>query len=53
LARRTHPFLTERGRELGADPDDRVSSRAGVGDATDHALVSVVKRGASCPAWLS
>jgi hypothetical protein len=30
LARRTYPFLTERGRELGADADDCVSSRAGV-----------------------
>jgi hypothetical protein len=29
-ARRTHPFLTERGRELGADADDCVSSLASV-----------------------
>ncbi len=28
LARRTHPFLTERGRELGADADDCASSIA-------------------------
>ena len=28
FARRKHPFLTERGRELGADADDRVSSFA-------------------------
>jgi hypothetical protein len=47
LARRTYSFLTERGRELGADEDDCVSSVARAGEDLLGTAASVVRAGAA------
>jgi hypothetical protein len=44
LARRTHPFLTERGRELGADTDDCASSEARAPGSASSTAASASER---------